>query len=260
MPVLSINDWPPYAPADIARREGTVGAAKLMANTAFTAPKGGGVDQIECCIVYGQEEQEKIAKKVEELAAQNPKNKNWYRVLRSEAVMVREADCILFVGNYRAGDSPFDVGCGLCGGSGLCAHVYGQRNSWYGQIDLVEGREERAHRMIDGPQCTFFVGDLGYAVGSALYLAKKMYVDARALMSVGVAGQKFNYCPNSSIVMGIPVASLQKNPFVDIMPDYHMLTFDKAVRQLRKNYVVTRQVHWYNYKQWFPKGKPEEGK
>ncbi|SFG93862.1 Uncharacterized protein, contains ferredoxin domain [Desulfotomaculum arcticum] len=258
MPVININDWPPFAPSDMARREGSLNVARLMANAALTAPKGGGVDQIECCIVYGQQEQEQIAKKVEELATHNQKNTTWYRTARAEAIMAREADCILFIGNYRAGDSPFDVGCGLCGGDKLCAHVYSQRQSKYGQIDLIEGKEQREHRLIDGPLCTFWVGDLGYAVGSASFLARQMFVDSRPLVSVGIAGQKFGYCSNSSIVLALPIASLQKNPFVDIMPDYHMLSFDKAVKQLRKNYVVTRQVHWYDYKNWFPKVKQEE--
>jgi len=260
MPVINLNDWPPYSSSDLARREGSIQVARLMANAAQTAPKGGGVDQIECCIVFGKDEQEQIASKVEELAGAYEKSKQLYRVYRAEAVMTRDADCILFVGNYRAGDSPFDVGCGLCGGQALCSHVYGQRNTGYGQIDLVEGKQSRAHRQIDGPLCTFWMGDLGYAVGSALYLAKQMFVDCRPFVSLGIAGQKLGYCSGSSVVVGLPVAALAKNPFVDVMPDYHMLTMEKAVKQLRKNYVVARQVHWYSYKQWYPKDRQKEGK
>lgn len=64
MPKILMTDWPPYTKADEARREGSIAAARLMANAAQTAPKAGGVDQIECELVYGQEELEAIARKI----------------------------------------------------------------------------------------------------------------------------------------------------------------------------------------------------
>jgi len=36
MPRIDLGDWPPYSPPDLARREGSITAAKLMANAAFT--------------------------------------------------------------------------------------------------------------------------------------------------------------------------------------------------------------------------------
>ena len=54
-----INEYPPYSPQDLRRREATLTAAKLMLNAALTAPVAGGVPQIEAHMVYGQEEMEK---------------------------------------------------------------------------------------------------------------------------------------------------------------------------------------------------------
>lgn len=253
MPRILMNDWPPYAKTDEARREGSIMAAQLMANAAQTAPKAGGVDQIECELVYGFEEQEEIARKIDELSKANPKNKMWYRIFRTEAAMIREADCILFVGSYRTGDSPLDANCGLCAGQAGCSHVYNQKASKYGQIDLIERNEERQGRLIDGPMCTFWINDLGVAVGAATYIARSLLVDCRPLMSPSIAAVHLGICRNCQFTVALPVASLAKNPFVDVCPDYHFLTRDKLIKQARKNYVVTRQVHWFDYRGWYPK-------
>ncbi len=258
MPRILMTDWPPYTKYDEARREGSVAAARLMANAAQTAPKAGGIDEIECELVYGYEEQEAIARTVEELSKKNSKSKMWYRIFRTEAVMVREADCILFIGNYRAGDSPLDLNCGYCGGKDGCAHVYNRKATKYGQIDLIEENEDRQGRLINGPLCTFLVGDLGYAVGAATYMANKLLVDCRPLISPSMAAQQLGICPNSAMVVALPVASLPKNPFVDVCPDYHYLSRDKLIKQVRKNYVVSRQVHWFDYRSWYPKTEKEK--
>jgi uncharacterized ferredoxin-like protein len=68
MPRITIRDWPPYSPTDQNRRENTIVATKLMMNAALTAPSIGGIAMTEGEIVYGEEEQEQIARKMEELA------------------------------------------------------------------------------------------------------------------------------------------------------------------------------------------------
>jgi uncharacterized ferredoxin-like protein len=255
MPKIDICDWPPYSSPDLARREGSIASAKLMANAAFTAPKSGACPSIECTIVYGQEEQEAIAKKIEELSLVNPKTKLWKTIFRSEAVMVRESDCILFIGSTYAGDVLFDVDCGLCGGSEQCSYVYNKKVTKYGHIDPFESKIANPERLVNGPLCSQWVNDLGIAVGSAAFLAGQLLVDTRPLMSVGVAGQKLGYCPNSEIVVGLPIASLAKNPYVDIIPDYQYLHLNKVLKKTRKDYALARMVHWFDYKSWYPKEK-----
>ena len=258
MPRIHLSDWPFYSPADLARREGSIAAAKLMANAAFTAPKSGGVPHIECEIVYGQEEQEEIARKVEELSLVNPKTKQWKVVFRSEAIMARESDCILFIGNTYAGDMLFDADCGVCGGSDGCAYVYNRKVSEYGQIDAFESKVANPRRLVQGPLCSQWVNDLGIAVGSAAFLAGLLLVDARPLIGVGIAGQKLGYCVNSDIVVAVAVASLSKNPYVDITPDYQYLNLNRVLKKTRKDYSIARMVHWFDYRNWYPKDTGKE--
>ena len=66
-----ISEWTPWSPQDIRRKKGVLEAARLMVNSAFTAPFAGGVPHFEAHIVYGQEELEAIARKVEEIAHTN---------------------------------------------------------------------------------------------------------------------------------------------------------------------------------------------
>jgi uncharacterized ferredoxin-like protein len=257
MPKIDINDWPRYAPPDMARREGSIMAARLMANAALTAPKAGGVSTVECSIVYGEEEQEQIAAKMEYLARLNPHTKLWKQICRSEAVMVRESDCILLFGSTYAADSPLDADCGECGGAEGCDYVYSRNDFKYGQIDTFETKGANPDRLIHGPLCSQWVNDLGTAVGSAAFLGARLLVDTRPMMSVGIAALKLGYCPHSEFVVGLPVASLAKNPYVDITPDYPVLSVDRVMKQLRKNYSIGRQNLWFNYRLWQPK-EPKE--
>jgi uncharacterized ferredoxin-like protein len=92
-------------------------AAKLMMNGALTAPNVGGLPMTEGEIVYGEEEQEAIARKMEELAYER---ETWKHIFLYEAVMARQADTILLLGNTRAYSSPWDGECGLCAGKPDC--------------------------------------------------------------------------------------------------------------------------------------------
>ncbi|WP_456469116.1 hypothetical protein, partial [Archaeoglobus sp.] len=60
--------------------------------------------------------------------------------------------------------------------------------------------------------------------------------------------------------VGILVAARQKNPFVDILPYYHMFSLDRVLDNLRKIYIVLRQVYWYDYRVGFKKKLKEEEK
>jgi hypothetical protein len=67
-------------------------------------------------------------------------------------------------------------------------------------------------------------------------------VDCRPFFSMGLAAQKLGYCRNSDIVAGLPVATLSKNPFVDIHYNYHVVNQRKMVDAVRKHYIITRQA------------------
>jgi uncharacterized ferredoxin-like protein len=250
-----INEWPRHSAQDLRRREAVIIAAKLALNAALTAPVAGGVPQIDAHLVYGQEELEKTARKMEELAYDNER---WKKRFLNEAVMVRESDVILFLGNYRAHETPLDGMCGLCGGSLGCAFFYERRETKNGLVDITDRRSKTP---IKGPLCSARVSDLGYVMGSALWMAQTLLVDARPFMSVGLAGQKIGYCPNSAIVVGIPMAAISKNPYQDIPVDYHLINMEKMIDNTRKNFVVNRQtgsgIH-FDYRTQNPKAKKEE--
>lgn len=244
-----VSDWTFWSPADIRRKKGVLEAARLMLNSAMTAPLAGGVPQIEAHLVYGQEELDVLARKVEEIAHTNPV---WQEAFLYEAVMVRDSDVILFLGNYRCHETPLDAGCGLCGGGLDCSYFYDKVTHKNGLVDTTD---RRSTTMIKGPLCSARVDDLGYAIGSALWTAHTLMVDARPFASIGLAGQKLGYCRNSGLVVGVPVAAKPKNPYVDVNVDYHLINMDKALDSMRKMYQTTRIIRGFDYRKWIPKPK-----
>ena len=247
-----INEWTPWSPQDIRRKKGVLDAARFMINATFTAPFAGGVPQHEVHLVYGQEELEAVARKMEELAYKNEKMKEMYLY---EAVMVRDSDALIFIGNTRCHETALDAGCGMCGGGLDCSYFYDKKKHKYGLVDITDRSSER---MIDGPLCTARVDDLGYAVGSALWAAATLLVDARPFATMGMAGQKMGYCPNSGMVVGVPVAAKAKNPYVDVNVDYHLINMEKVLDSTRRIYSTTRIIRGFDYRKWIPKRKPAE--
>lgn len=248
----SFYEYPPYSPQDLNRREGSLLAARLMVNAALTAPFAGGVCQVEAEIVYGQEEQEDLSRKIEELSYTN---RAWEEMFKYEAVMVRESDVIIFLGNRLAGEFALDAGCGMCGGRADCSFFYERKDTRYGMVDTTD---RRSQTLIKGPLCSGRVSDLGYATGSALWMATRLLVDARPLISASLAGQQLGYCRRSHIITAICVATLAKNPYVDINPDYHLINMTKALETTRKQYIIPRTVTTFDYRKWIPKKSEEE--
>lgn len=243
MPREYVNEWPPYAPPDQFKKENVISAARLMVNAALTAPFTGGVPSHEAEIAHGREELEAIAREMERLAhgevVQKLKKPFLY-----EAVMVRESDAVLFLGNFRARHSPLDAGCGLCGGEPDCSFFYDRVPHCNGMVDATDRRRKTA---VQGPLCMMRAHDLGYAVGSALWMAANLLVDARPLYSAGLAGRNLGFCPNSEIVIAIPVAAASKNPYADIPPEYHLTNMNSMLDAVRKVAVITRQLPNFNY-------------
>jgi uncharacterized ferredoxin-like protein len=204
-------------------------AAKLMMNGALTAPHVGGIAMTEGEIVYGEEEQEQIARKMEELAYETGPQRH---VFLYEAVMARGVDAILLLGNTRAYSDPWDGECGLCAGRPDCSFVYENRKQSTGIIDTTDRRSET---MVKGPLCAVYAHQLGYNVGSALMVATHLYVDARPFITMGLAAQKLGYCRNSALVIGIGIATRSKCEPSDPALDYHLINLDRAVDVIRGN-------------------------
>ena len=229
MPRIIIRDWPPYSPTDQQRRENAVIAAKLMMNGALTAPSIGGIAMTEGEIVYGEEEQEQIAQKMEELAYEIEAQRH---VFLYEAVMARSVDVILFIGNTRAYSDPWDGECGLCAGRPDCSFVYEHRKQSMGLIDKTDRRSET---VVKGPLCGAYAHQLGYNVGSALMVATHLYIDARPFITMGLAAQKLGYCRNSGLVIGIGISTKSKSEASDPSLDYHLINLERGVDKIRGN-------------------------
>ncbi len=247
-----ISEWTSWSPQDIRRKKCALEAARLMMDSALTAPFAGGVPSIEGHIVYGQEEIEAIARKVEEIAHTQ---ESWKEAFLYEAVMVRDSDVILFIGNTRCHETPLDAGCGMCGGTLDCGYFYEKKTTRSGLVDITD---RSSKKMIDGPLCSARVGDLGYAVGSALWTAHTLMVDARPFASIGMAGQKLGYCPKSGMVVGVPMATKSKNPYVDVNVDYHLINMEKVLDNARKIYQTARIIRGFDYRKWIPKPQKSE--
>lgn len=229
MPRIVIRDWPPYSPTDQQRRENAVIAAKLMMNGALTAPSIGGIAMTEGEIVYGEEEQEQIARKMEDLAYEIEAQRH---VFLYEAVMARSVDVILFIGNTRAYSDPWDGECGLCAGRPDCSFVYEHRKQSMGLIDKTDRRSET---IVKGPLCAACAHQLGYNVGSALMVATHLYIDARPFITMGLAAQKLGYCRNSGLVIGIGISTKSKSEASDPSLDYHLINLERGIDKIRGN-------------------------
>lgn len=170
------------------RKEAIKIAAYLMAVSARTAPKGKGEDYLEILFVDG-DEKERIAQKMEELAGS--RGQNFIR----DANGVRKAEGVLLIG--VDGGEPLMLNCGACGFT--CKEMPSARK---------EGRD------FVGPNCVFRVLDMGIAIGSAVKLGSIFGVDSRVMYRIGVAARMLGIA-KADVVMGIPLASLGKNPFFD---------------------------------------------
>ncbi len=163
-------------------------AAYLMAISARTAPKSKGEDFLE--ILYlDKNETNKIAERMIELGKE--RGKGFIR----DGESLKKASAILLIG--VKGDEPLGLNCGACG------------------LDCKKMKEiKRTSKDFTGPNCIFRILDLGIAIGSAVKLASVLNVDNRVIYRIGVVARELGYS-KADVVLGIPLASLGKNPFFD---------------------------------------------
>ena len=79
-----------------------------------------------------------------------------------------------------------------------------------------------------------------------------------ASLDPALVAAELGICSESHIVAGIGIASLPKNPFVDVMEDYQYATRDKAISALRKHYIIARQIHQFPYRHSAKKRNSQE--
>lgn len=165
--------------------------ARLMLLAARTAPKGRGVDDIETMILTGKEK-DAVAKAMYKIA-KSPDD-NWTRDARN----VEQCSVLVLIG--LKGPKALETHCGACGYENC------------GQM-LNVGRKEGLY--FAGPTCIIKALDLGIAIGSAVKTAQIHNVDNRIFFRAGVGAYQLKVMPDSTIIMGIPLAALGKSPFFD---------------------------------------------
>jgi hypothetical protein len=149
-----------------------------------------------------------------------------------------------------------DAACGLCGGEQDCSFVYNKVKHINGIVDTTDRQRTTA---IKGPLCTLRAHDVGYAVGSALWIASSLLVDAKPCYSVGLAGRNLDFCMKSEVVVGILVGAMAKNPYADIPTNYHLTNMANQIDAVRKISIITRQMANHPYHRFDP-SKPKGSK
>ncbi len=167
-------------------------SAYLMSISARTAPKAKGEDDLEIIYVDG-DDKDKIAEKMIKLA--EDRGKGW----RRDGESIKKAEGILIIG--VKGGKPLGLNCGACGFN--CDEIK--------KIKRSEGD-------FRGPNCIFKILDLGIALGSAVKLASIISVDNRIIYRIGVVARMLGIT-DADVAIGIPLASLGKNPFFDRKED-----------------------------------------
>ncbi len=172
--------------------QGVLRAGELMMVSCRTAPKSGGVDDIETTLVTG-EEKDQIAREMQKMAEERKLdgfNRDADNVTRSEALL------LVGVNGRRS----FGLSCGACG-HGTCKE--------FEAATPVSGLD------FQGPTCIFKALDLGIALGSAVKTASDLNVDNRIMYRAGTAAKRLGYMSRSSVVMGIPISASGKSIYFD---------------------------------------------
>lgn len=164
------------------RSELVLDAAKRMLAAARTAPKGKGMDVIEC-VIATDEDLERIAEKMRDLSAEMN-----LAFLSSNADNIEKGECLLLIGT---GSKPHGLNCGNCG------------------FPTCGSKPKEV-------PCELNSVDVGIALGSASATAADCRVDTRIMFSAGYAAQKLGMLGDGvDQVFAIAISESSKSPFFD---------------------------------------------
>lgn len=187
----------PIIHSEEAEEDAALVAAKLLAVSARTAPKGRGVDRTVTAIITGAEK-EQIAKAMEAKVRQK---RNPLEGFRRDADNLRKSPAVLLLGVKgtvpKNPENPLN--CGACGYAG-CAEFM--------------NAEKKDGEDFTGPICIFEALDLGIALGSAVQRASDLNMDNRMMYTIGAAAKSLNLL-DADIIIGIPLSTTGKNIYFD---------------------------------------------
>lgn len=167
-----------------AERPALMQAAEQLCVAARTAPKGKGQDLLVTAIVTG-EEKAQLSRKMREIA-----ERDQLPFFNRDASNVDGVEVVVLLGSRKA---PLGLpNCGYCGFANCAAMAKA------------------------GAFCSFNVGDLGIAVGSAVSRAADLRLDNRIMYSLGKAALELGLLGQEvAIAYGIPLSATGKSPFFD---------------------------------------------
>ncbi|HPD60572.1 MAG TPA: DUF2148 domain-containing protein [Thermodesulfobacteriota bacterium] len=188
--------------------EGLRTVANLMAVSACTAPKAGGVDWTRSYITTIEEKNE-ISKMMQNIGKTKGKAISKIDKSRGEAIRMDwmsdaksvEAASLLFLIGIQ-GRKAVGINCGGCGFSS-CVEMLRHPTLSIDEVDFP------------GPFCMFRIMDLSTAAGSAIKTAMDNNVDNRMMQKIGVAVLKMGLLKPCNIILGIPLSAAGKNIFFD---------------------------------------------
>jgi uncharacterized ferredoxin-like protein len=164
------------------RHEAALSVATHLLRAARTAPKGKGVDLIECAVVEG-EDLETLAAEMERIGTERG-----HMFFLRDANCIRASECVVLIGTRHKVQG---LNCARCGFP-TCA--------------------EKPRQV----PCAINVVDVGIAVGSAVSLAADLRIDTRIMYSAGVAADHLALLgEDTSQIYALPLSISSKSPFFD---------------------------------------------
>jgi uncharacterized ferredoxin-like protein len=188
-----------------ARLEASILASKMIMASAITAPRVGGIDEVNIHRIDDRDTIEEMAIFVDKMADDNPA----WDFFRSDAVQIQDSDVVMILADRRSGIDPMHSNCNLCGHT-LC--------DWYGNVEKLPEEKSTAFQ---GPFCLLRSMNMAYALNGAVSQARELGVDHMVKMSVGAAGVRMGLVPyKAGIAIGLLLSVTEKNPFRDLPKQY----------------------------------------
>ena len=164
-----------------SRQTRLVDVGRRMLTAARTAPKGKGVDILECCLLTG-----------DDIVAMSEVMLGLYAstgrpVYQRDGQNILQAGAVVVIATRP---QPLGLDCAHCG--------------------FPTCQEKPAQ-----VPCAINCVDVGIAIGSAVATAADCRVDCRVWFSAGIAAERMNLLPGCSQYYCIPISATSKNPFFD---------------------------------------------
>lgn len=164
-----------------SRRERVLDVGRRMLTAARTAPKGRGLDVIECALI-SDEHLEALSKAMKRLYAETGRP-----VYARDSENILKADAMLVIATRSM---PLGLNCAHC------------------------GFRSCVEKPKDVP-CAINSVDVGIAIGSAVSVAADCRIDCRVMFSAGMAAERMNLLDGCKQYFCIPLSASSKNPFFD---------------------------------------------